>query len=109
MNISTKKWLFLKFSSAILIPLMAWFIINLSSIYDSSFSEVVNFFTTQSSKLFFSLFVIFAYFFYALTISEIFEDYIKEKKIKNVANKSLYLFAIVMPLLTIISIFNLNL
>tara|TARA_B110000008_G_C16401125_1_gene335784 strand:+ start:60 stop:389 length:330 start_codon:yes stop_codon:yes gene_type:complete len=109
MNASTKKWLFLKFSSAILIPLMAWFIINLSSIYDSNFGEVVNFFTTPPSKILFSLFVIFSYLFSALTISEIFEDYIKEKKIKNVANKALYLFAIVMPLLTIISIFILNL
>ena len=108
MNTSTKKWLFLKFSSLILIPLMLWFIVNLSSIYDKTYIELINFFSSQISRLFFSFFVIFAFFFSALTISEIFEDYLHDEKIKNVANKALYIFAIVMPLITIISIFNLN-
>ena len=51
MHTSTKKWLFLKFSSLILIPLMIWFIINLVSIYDLDYVEVVNFFTKQPSKI----------------------------------------------------------
>ena len=108
MHSSTKKWLFLKCSSLILIPLMIWFIINLASIYDSNYIEVVNFFVTQPSKILFSIFIIFSYFFSALTISEIFEDYIKNEKIKNVAKKMLNIFAIIIPLLTIIGIFNLS-
>ena len=108
MHTSTKKWLFLKFSSLILIPLMIWFIINLVSIYDLDYVEVVNFFTKQPSKILFSLFIVFSYFFSSLTISEIFEDYIQDEKIKNVANKMLYIFAIVIPILTIIGIFNLS-
>ena len=95
MHISTKKWLFLKCSSLILIPLMIWFIINLVSIYQADYKEVINFFTQQPSKILFSLFAVFAYFFSALTISEIFEDYINDEKIKNVANKLLNIFAIV--------------
>ena len=47
-------------------------------------------------------------FFSALTISEIFEDYIKDQKIKNVANKLLNIFAIIMPLITITGIYNLS-
>ena len=108
MHISTKKWLFLKCSSLILIPLMIWFIINLVSIYQADYKEVVNFYTQQPSKILFSLFVVFAYFFSALTISEIFEDYINDEKIKNVANKILNIFAILIPLLTIIGIYNLS-
>ena len=108
MHSSTKKWLFLKYSSLILIPLMIWFIINLVSIYDSNYIEVVNFFITQPSKILFSIFIVFSYFFSALTISEIFEDYIRDEKIKNVANKILKIFAIVIPLLTIIGMFNLS-
>ena len=108
MHTSTKKWLFLKCSSLILIPLMIWFIINLVSIYQADYKEVVNFFTQQPSKILFSLFVVFAYFFSALTISEIFEDYISNEKIKNVANKLLNIFAIVIPLITILGIFNLS-
>ena len=108
MHTSTKKWLFLKFSSLILIPLMIWFIINLVSIYDLDYVEVVNFFTKQPSKILFSIFIVISYFFSALTISEIFEDYIQNKKIKNVANKMLNIFAIMIPLLTIIGVFNLS-
>ena len=108
MHPSTKKWLFLKYSSIILIPLMIWFIINLASIYDADYVEVVNFFIKQPSKILFSIFIVIAYFFSALTISEIFEDYIHDEKIKNVANKILNIFAIVIPLLTIIGIFNLS-
>ena len=108
MHSSTKKWLFLKYSSIILIPLMIWFIINLVSIYDSEYIEVVNFFIKQPSKILFSIFIVIAYFFSALTINEIFEDYIHDEKIKNVANKMLNIFAIITPLLTIIGIFNLS-
>ena len=87
---------------------MAWFIINLVSIYDSDYLEVVIFFTSQPSKILFSVFVVFSYFFSSLTISEIFEDYIHDEKIKNVANKIVNIFAIVIPILTIIGIFNLS-
>ena len=108
MHTSTKKWLFTKYSSILLIPLMIWFIINLTSIYDNDYIDVVNFFITQPSKIVFSIFIVVAYFFSALTISEIFEDYISDKKIKNVANKLLIIFAIVIPLITIIGIYNLS-
>ena len=43
MHTSTKKWLFIKYSSILLIPLMIWFIINLTSIYDNDYTDVVNF------------------------------------------------------------------
>ena len=98
----------MKISSAILIPLMVWFILSLVSIFDKDYIEVVNFFTSQSSKVLVTLMLVFAYFFSALSISEVFEDYIQDEKIKNAANKALNIFAIIMPLITIIVIFNLN-
>ena len=108
MNLATKKWIFLKISSIVLLPLMLWFIINFIAIYDSSYLEVVEFFTNSKSKFLFSLFIIFAYFFSALNISEVFEDYIGNEKIKYVANRLLFISAIIIPLLTIIFLFNLN-
>ena len=108
MNLATKKWVFMKISSLILLPLMVWFIVNFIAIYDQSYSEVFKFFTNLTSKFLFSLFIVFAYFFSALTISEVFEDYIGNDKIKNVANRLLFLSAIIIPLLTIILLFNLN-
>jgi succinate dehydrogenase / fumarate reductase membrane anchor subunit len=108
MNHSTKKWLMLKLSSAILIPLMLWFIVNFVSIYDSNYNNLVNFFSKTSSIVLFSIFLIVAFFFFTLTIGEIFEDYIHNEKIKSVATKTLNIFAIMMPLITILCIFNLK-
>ncbi len=108
MNSVTKKWLFLKASSIVLIPLMVWFILNLVSVFDKDYIEVVSFFSKQPSKLLVSLLLIFVYFFSALSISEVFEDYIQDEKFKNVANKALNIFAIIMPLITIIILFNLT-
>ena len=108
MHISTKKWLFTKISSLILIPFMIWFLINFVAIYDKEYNKIFEFFSEQPSKILFSVFIIIAFFFSALTISEIFEDYLHDEKIKNVANKVLYLFAIVVPLLTILGIHTLN-
>ena len=107
MHVSTKKWLFIKISSIFLIPAMIWFIIHIVKIYDNDYQLIVAFFSTQPSKILFSLFVVIAYFFSALTISEIFEDYIGDDKIKNVANKLLNIFAIIIPLVTIIGILKL--
>ena len=104
----TKKWLFLKISSLILLPLMFWFIINLVNFYDKSYQEIVGFLTSQPSKLLIGLFLVFAYFFSALSISEVFEDYISNEKIKYVANRLLYISAIIIPLLTIIILLNLK-
>jgi succinate dehydrogenase / fumarate reductase, membrane anchor subunit len=108
MDHSTKKWLLMKSSSVVLIPLMFWFIINLVSIYDGGYVEIISFFSKTYSKILYSLFIIAAFSFFSLTISEVFEDYINDEKTKNVATKMLYIFAIVVPLITIISIFKLN-
>ena len=107
MIIATKKWIFLKFSGAILVPLMIWFTLNLIAIYDQGYDEVMIFFSNSLSKFLFSIFIINAYFFSALSISEVFEDYIKNSKIKNVANRLLFASAVAIPIITIILITNL--
>ena len=104
---ATRKWIFLKVSGALLVPLMIWFILNLTIIYDKEYLKLIDFFTKPFSKFLFSIFIINAYFFSALSISEVFEDYIKNDKIKSVANKLLYASAVVIPLITIILISSL--
>ena len=106
---ATKKWIFLKISSVVLIPLMLWFIISLVSFYDKNYEEVLFFFTSQPTKFLFSLFIVFAYFHSAISISEVFEDYIESEKLKNVANKLLFLFAILIPISTLLILFKLSL
>ena len=105
---ATKKWIFLKISSTILIPLMVWFIINLVSIYEKDYVVIVSFFSTQPSKFLTSLLMIVAFFYSSLSISAIFEDYIHDEKIKNIANKALYTFSIIVPLIIIMVLLNLN-
>ena len=107
MNKSTKKWLFIKLSSLMLIPFMAWFIINFVSILNNDYNKLITFLSEQTSKILFSIFVFLSLFFYSLTISEIFEDYMGNEKIKNVANKLVYIFAIVLSFGTIITIYKL--
>ena len=102
MIIATKKWIFLKISGGLLVPLMLWFILNLIAIYDQEYASVMSFFSSPTSKFLFSLFIINSYFFSALSISEVFEDYITDNKIKNVANRFLYASSVVIPVITII-------
>ena len=106
---ATKKWILLKISSVMLFPLMAWFLFNLVSFYDKSYDEVLLFFTSQPTKFLFSLFIIFAYFYSALSINEVFEDYIENEKLKKVANKLLYLFAIIIRISTLLLLYKLSL
>ena len=101
---ATKKWIFLKISGETIVPLMTWFILNFITIYYQAYFVINNFYTSPSSKFLFSLFIINAYFFSAFSISEVFEDYIKNDQIKNVANRLLYASAVVIPLITIILI-----
>ena len=86
---ATKKWILLKVSSVILVPLMLWFLFNLVSFYDKPYQEVLLFFTNQPTKFIFSLFIIFAYFYSALSISEVFEDYIANEKLKMLPKSKL--------------------
>ena len=101
---ATKKWLFQKISSVIMVPFMIWFLMNIVTIFNGSYDEVVKFFTSQPSKILFSIFIVSMFFYSALSISEIFEDYIKQENIKKYANLSVFLSSLIIPLFTIITI-----
>tara|TARA_B100000945_G_C20041217_1_gene439222 strand:+ start:61 stop:384 length:324 start_codon:yes stop_codon:yes gene_type:complete len=99
---ATKKWLTIKISSGLLIPFMFWFIINSVSLLDANNSQLIEFLSNISNKVIFSLFLLLAFTFFTLTISEVFEDYINDLKTKNVAKRLLVLFSIVIGLLLFI-------
>ena len=75
MHVSTKKWLFTKISSFVLIPFMIWFILNFISVYENDYQTLVLFFTQQPTKILFSIFIVIAFFFSALTISNFFQSF----------------------------------
>ena len=103
---ATKKWITIKISSLLFIPLMIWFIVNLVSIFDANHSQLIDFISQTSTKIIFSLFLFLAFTFYTLTLSEVFEDYIGNFKLKNAANRFLVLLSIMVILLLIIFLIN---
>ena len=98
---ATRKWIFLKVSSLLMVPFMIWFLINFVSIYDGNYQKIVEFFSTQPSTIIFSIFIVITFFHSALSISEIFEDYIDNKKTRKFANMMVYLSSFIIPITTI--------
>ena len=98
---------YLKISSLIMVPLMLWFLVNFVSLYDSSYNEILAFLSSQPSKLLFSLFLVSMFFYSALSISEVFEDYIHVESTKKLLNIGVFLSSLIIPLFTIILISNL--
>ena len=99
---ASRKWIFQRVSALITAPLIVWFLLSLISLSTSDYNSVVIFF---SKPLFLSLTVILliAGFFHAkIGLSEIFEDYIQDEKIKNAANILTLLLSIIVPTITII-------
>ena len=99
---ASRKWIFQRVSALITTPLIVWFLLSLISLSTSDYNSVINFF---SKPLFVSLTIILlvAGFFHAkIGLNEIYEDYIQDEKIKNVANLLTLLLSIILPLVTII-------
>ena len=104
---ATKKWLSLKLSSVIMVPFMIWFLVNFVSIYDSNYENIVEFFSSSQSALIFSIFIIITFFHSALSISEIFEDYIGSEKTRKFANMMVYLSSFIIPTMTLLTLYKL--
>ena len=99
---ASHKWIMQRASALIVAPLIVWFLLSLITLSTGDYNSVVNFF---SKPLFLSLTIILLImgFFHAkIGLSEIFEDYIHDEKIKNVANILTFLLSIIVPSITII-------
>ena len=55
---ATKKWLFLKISSVIMVPFMIWFLLKFVSIYDNNYQIIIEFFLDPQSAVIFSIFIV---------------------------------------------------
>ena len=104
---ATKKWILLKVSSIIMVPFMIWFLLKLVSIYDYNYEIIVEFFSDPFSSIIFSIFIVVTFFHSALSISEIFEDYISNEKTRKFANLMVYLSSLIIPTITIFTVYKL--
>ena len=98
----TTKWIFHRVSGVILAPLYAWLYISLISISAKGYSEAI-YFLKDPLIVIITIIVFFVGFFHAkISLSEIFEDYISNKKIKDVANLLTSIFSIIIPIIILI-------
>ena len=99
---ASHKWIFQRISALIVAPLIVWFLLSLISLSTGDYDSVINFF---SKPLFLSLTLILliaGFSHVKIGLGEIFEDYIHDEKIKNVANLLAFLLSIIVPSITII-------
>ena len=98
----TRKWILHRVSAVILVPLYAWLFFSVITLSTKNYSEAVDFFTNPVFKIL-TIMVFFVAFFHArISLSEIFEDYLHNKKIKDVANILVLIFSIIIPIIIFI-------
>ena len=99
---ASRKWIFQRFSALIAAPIIIWFLISLISLSTGEYTAVVNFFSKPLFSFLTIILLVGGFFHAKIGFSEIFEDYIQNKKIKNVANLLTFILSIIVPSITII-------
>ena len=98
----TRKWILHRISAAILAPLYVWFYFSLILLSMKNYSEAIYFFKNPLFVIL-TIIVFFVGFFHAkISLSEIFEDYIQNQKIKDVANLLTVILSIIIPIIILI-------
>ena len=82
----TKKWIFHRVTAIVLTPLFLWFYFSLIVLSTQNYQEAIYFFENRIFSLLKIILFFIAFFHSKISLSEIFEDYIHDKKVKNIAN-----------------------
>ena len=98
----TRKWILHRISAIILAPLYVWLYFSLISLSTKNYSEAIYFFKNPLFEIL-TIMVFFVGFFHAkISLNEIFEDYIHNQKIKDVANILALILSIIIPVIILI-------
>ena len=98
----TRKWIFHRISAVILAPLYTWLFISLILLSTKGYSQAI-YFLKNPLFVILTIIVFFVGFFHArISLSEIFEDYMRNQKIKDVANLLTSIFSIIIPKIILI-------
>ena len=98
----TRKWILHRVSAIILAPIYVWLYFSLVSLSNKNYLEAIYFFKNTGFVIL-TIAVFFVGFFHAkISLSEIFEDYIQNQKIKDVANLLVTIFSIIIPIIILI-------
>ena len=99
---ASRKWILQRISALLVAPLIIWFCVSLISLSTSSYDKVMNFFGNEVFSWLTIILLVAGFFHAKIGLNEIFEDYIENEKIKNVANFFTFLLSIIIPLITVI-------
>ena len=99
---ATRKWILHRISAVILAPLFTWFYFSLISLSKKNYQEAIYFFENPLFKILIIALFFIGFFHAKISLNEIFEDYIYNKKIKDVANILALIFSIVIPVIILI-------
>ena len=98
----TRKWILHRISAIILAPLYVWLYFSLVSLSTKNYSEAIYFFKNPLFEIL-TIILFFVGFFHAkISLNEIFEDYIHDKKIKDAANILALILSIIIPAIILI-------
>ena len=98
----TRKWILHRISAIILAPIYVWLYFSLILLSTKNYLESIYFFENSLFRIL-TIIVFFVGFFHAkISLSEIFEDYIHNKKIKDVANLLTSIFSIIIPVIILV-------
>ena len=98
----TRKWILHRISAIILAPLYVYLYFSLILLSTKNYSEATYFIKNPLFEIL-TIIVFFVGFFHAkISLSEIFEDYIHNQKIKDVANILVSIFSIILPVIILI-------
>ena len=98
----TRKWIFHRISAVILTPLFVWFYFSLISLSEKNYNDAIYFFENPLFKILVIVLFFTGFFHAKISLNEIFEDYIHNKKIKDVANILVLILSIIIPVIILI-------
>jgi succinate dehydrogenase / fumarate reductase membrane anchor subunit len=101
MNHVVSKWLMQRVAAVLLIPVLLWFLFHFDNLMNFSYLEALQFLNNRFNVAVISLIFILAFFHMRLGMSEIFEDYIQDEKIRKLANLSILGISIIIPVAAI--------
>ena len=98
----TRKWILHRISAIILAPLYVWLYFSFVSLSSKNYSEATYFFKNPLFEIL-TITLFFVGFFHAkISLSEIFEDYVHNQKIKDVTNLLVLILSIIIPVIILI-------
>ncbi|MEK9716964.1 MAG: succinate dehydrogenase, hydrophobic membrane anchor protein [Pelagibacteraceae bacterium] len=109
MNKVVSKWLLQRVSAALLVPILVWFLFKFDDLMMFNYSEAIYFLNNKFHLLLLSLMFLLIFTHMRLGMSEIFEDYIHQEKVKKLLNTFILIISVIIPVAAIVSMVILGL